>query len=155
MLGFAQEPIRVSTRLIETHVVVRDKHGSVGNLALESFKLLEDGKPQRIAIFRVSKEPAAETERPVLPAGVFSNRYVAGARQMRYRVLLIDTLNTETADQLYARKAILKMLDGMEIHDPIAIYAMGDSFRVLQDFTTDAALLKTAMEGFKPEHPAS
>ncbi len=151
LLALAQEPIRVSTRLIETHVVVRDKHGAVGDLTVEQFKLFDDGKPQRIAIFRVSQLPGTEAARPALPPGIFTNRYTPGTRQKRYRVLLIDTLNTETADQLYIRKEILKMLDGMEVHDPLAIYTMGDTFHVLQDFTTDAALLKKAMEGFKPE----
>jgi VWFA-related protein len=153
LVAMAQEPIRVSTRLIETHVVVRDRHGAVGDLTAESFKLFEDGKPQKIAVFHVSNA-SAEPQAPKaeLPPGVVSNRAAGVLRQTGYRVLLMDMLNTEISDQNYARKQALKMFGEMDVHQPVAIYALSDSLRVLQDFTTDASLLRRAMEAFKPAH---
>ena len=44
----AQEPIRVSTRLIEVNVVAHDSHGAVSGLKESDFKLFDNGKPQRI-----------------------------------------------------------------------------------------------------------
>jgi VWFA-related protein len=147
-LAVAQEPMRVSTRLIETNVVVRDARGPVVDLTAGTFKIFEDGKEQRIAVFRVSKAPAEAVK--VAPAGVYSNRIGGAAREVRYKVLLIDTLNTRLSDQAYVRSRMIEMLDRMEIHDPMAIYTMGGQFRVLQDFTTDAHKLKAAMEAFRP-----
>jgi VWFA-related protein len=148
-LALSQEPIRVSTRLIETDVVVRDSHGPVANLTQDSFKLLEDRKPQRIAVFRVSKA-STETPKP-LPPGVFSNR-AASSRQPRYKAIVIDALNTSFPHQVYVRTQIMKMLDQMEIRDPLALYVMGEKFRVLQDFTTDKAKLKAGIQAFRPEN---
>jgi VWFA-related protein len=123
----AQEPIRVSTRLIETNLIVRDSHGPVVDLGADSFKVFEDGKEQRIAVIRISKAEAVKAA----PPGIYTNR-IGGA--VRYRVLLIDTVNTDFADQALVRTRMIKMFSGMEIHDPMAIYTI----RVLQDFTTDA-----------------
>lgn len=153
MIAMAQEPIRVSTRLIETRVVVRDKNGAVGDLTADSFRVFEDGKPQKIAIFRVSNT-ATEPNAPKLelPPGVVSNRAAGVTRQLGYRVLLMDQLNTEVADQDFARKQALKMFGETEIREPVAIYALNDSLKVLQDFTTDTIRLKKAMEAFTPAH---
>lgn len=147
-LALAQEPIRVSTRLIETNVVVRDSHGPVRNLSADSFKILEDGKEQRIAVFRVSKF-TAEAPKP-LGLGIYSNRG-SGTQGVRYRALLIDTLNTAIQDQTSVRSRLIRMFDTVKINDPLAIYVMGAQFRVLQDFTTDIVKLKSAIEAFRPE----
>jgi|HubBroStandDraft_4_1064222.scaffolds.fasta_scaffold542567_1 hypothetical protein len=76
VIASAQESIRVTTRLIETSVIVRDAHGRVRDLTLDFFKLFDGGKEQKIAVFRVSKSGTAEpaSSAPPLPAGVFSNR---------------------------------------------------------------------------------
>lgn len=149
--ALAQEPVRVSTRLIETDLVVRDSHGPVGDLTVDAFKILEDGKERAIAVFQVSSPVgAADLKTAALPPGVFSNRSGGGVRRGHSRVLLIDTLNTQFEDQMFARDQLLKMLDGIPLHDPIAIYVLGEDFRVLQDFTTDLAKLKAAMQAFQP-----
>ena len=46
------------------------------------------------------------------------------------------------------------MFQTMEIRDPIAIYVLGQKFRVLQDFTLDAKLLLKAVDAFRPEQSA-
>src|ERR1700761_3430492 len=132
MIVLAQDPIRVTTRLIETNVVVRDSNGPVGDLTQQSFTLFEDGKPRRVALFRISKNPAAAI--PSLPPHVFANRGTGPPRQPHCKALLIDTLNTRTEDQNYARTQIIKMLNETAIQDPVAIYVMDEKFRVLQDF---------------------
>jgi VWFA-related protein len=148
----AQEPIRVTTRLVQTEVIVRDQHGPVGDLTTRSFKIFEDGKEQMISVFRASKTAGPASATAVsLPPGVFTNR-LPGARVERSTVLLIDTLNTELADQTYVRRQLLEMLAKIEIRDPIAIHILGEKFRVLHDFSTDRESLRKAVEGFKPEH---
>ncbi|MBS1814366.1 MAG: VWA domain-containing protein [Acidobacteria bacterium] len=49
--------IRVETRLVNVPVNVEDEHGvAVAGLATDSFTLLEDGKPQKIAVFERQSE---------------------------------------------------------------------------------------------------
>ena len=132
-LACAQEPIQITTRLVEIPVIVRDSHGPVVDLTEDSFKLLEDGKPRRIAVFR----------------GSF-NQKVKSDQQPRNKVLFIDALNTVFSDQVLVRTQILKMLDQTEIRNPVSIYVAGETVRMIQDFTTDVTKLKSAMEAFRP-----
>ncbi len=149
----AQEPIRVTTRLIETNVIVRDSHGPVADLTQDAFKIFDDGKEQRIAVFRLTKPApiSARAATSALPPGVVANRVGTAARPLNYTALVIDTLNTEIPDQIYVRTQLLSMLGSMTIRDPIAIYVLGQKFRVLQDFTLDAKLLLKAVDAFRPE----
>jgi VWFA-related protein len=157
VVASAQEPIqqtiKVTTRLIETSVIVRDAHGPVTDLTVDSFKLFDSGKEQKIRVFRVLKpEPTPAVIAPPLPPGVFSNRYAkAPARPLRRTLLLIDTLNTSFPDQASAQKQVLSILKTIDIHDPIGIFVYGERSRVLQDFTSDRELLMRAAEGFRPE----
>lgn len=148
----AQQPLSVTTRLIETKVIVRDKNGPVADLNQDDFKIFDNGKPQKIAVFHLSK---AETQRassgPALPANVFSNRAGQTSRSPRHTVLLIDTMNTDTADRAYVKTQVRTLLDSLEIKDPIAIDVLGQKFRLLQDFTLDRAALIKAIDGFQPE----
>jgi VWFA-related protein len=153
-VAVAQEPIKVTTRLVETTVIVRDAHGPIADLTADSFKLFDSGKQQKIAVFRVSKpEPAAPpTSIPPLLPGVFSNRHAkALARPLRHTMLLIDTLNTPPPDQVFAQRQLLSLLKTIDIRDPAAIFVLGEKSHFLQDFTTDRELLTKAAEAFRPE----
>jgi VWFA-related protein len=148
-----QQPIKVTTRLIETSVIVRDAHGPVTDLTVDSFKLFDSGKEQKIRVFRVLKpEATPAVTGPLLPPGVFSNRYAkAPARPPRRTLLLIDTLNTSFPDQASAQKQVLSILKTIDIHDPIGVFVYGERSRVLQDFTSNRELLTRAAEAFRPE----
>jgi VWFA-related protein len=67
--------IRVTTRMVEVHVLVQDKHGRpVAGLTKADFVLKDRGKPEKITAFAVeSNRPSAEPPAS-LPPGVFSNR---------------------------------------------------------------------------------
>jgi len=44
--------LRATTRLVQLNVIVEDRHGkAVGGLRTEDFQLLDNGKPQKIALF--------------------------------------------------------------------------------------------------------
>jgi VWFA-related protein len=147
-IAFAQEPIRVELRLVEANVIARDRSGPVGDLKEGDFKLVDNGKEQKIAIFRVAKATAPNARPPV--PGVYSNRGKT-APGASATVLLIDTLNTQPPDQLYAQKQIIEMLGSFRVKDPMALYVLGEKLTVLQDFTTDRNALLKAIQAWKPE----
>jgi hypothetical protein len=65
--------IRVSTRLVQIGIIVRDKNGPVVDLTKDDFAVLDRGRPQKISIFaRESVEAASPTTQP-LPANTFSD----------------------------------------------------------------------------------
>ena len=65
-------------------------------------------------------------------------------------MLLLDTLNGDFAEQAYVKDQLLKYLARAQFTRPIAIFALEDRLVLLHDFTTDAAVLKSAVEKFKP-----
>ena len=146
--------IRVTTRLVQVNVVVRDSHGPVTGLTKKDFKIFDKGKEQQIALFNVSTT-SAKPEKPAtpIPPGVFTNRPTPQSdAPVNATVLLIDALNTEMPDQQVAREQILKFLATLDLNRRVAIYLLsGHSLRVLQDFTDDPALLKKAIAGFHGE----
>ena len=97
------------TRLVEVEVVVRGKQGPITGLKKEDFTVLDQGKPQRIDVFRAG--PAdAETHAMPLPRGAVSNRVDnLGEALPSGTVLLFDQLNTRLDFKAYERKAVLQL----------------------------------------------
>src|SRR6185312_2071467 len=52
-------------------------------------------------------------------------------------------------NQLSMREAMIKFLETLPANEPIAVYLLGDRLRLLQDFTTDSAVLKDVVRSFK------
>jgi VWFA-related protein len=151
--------VRVWTHLVLVDVLVKDKNGQhLTGLNLQDFTLLEDGKPQKIATFAI-EQPAevAKTlqgQLPVLPPNVATNRPAYLLRPGTPTILLLDALNTRVQDQARARLELLRYLDTqLEPGRQLAVYTLGRSLQVLQDFTDDPRLLKAAIESFTPEKP--
>jgi len=149
--------IRVSTRLVQVNVVVRDSRGPISGLTKKDFKIFDKGKEQNIALFNVSTfSPKPPDSIVKTPPGVFTNRLRARDESpSNATVLLIDALNTEAPDQQFAREQISKFLDSLDLKRRVAIYILGGrNLRVLQDFTDDPALLKKAVAAFRGESSA-
>jgi VWFA-related protein len=155
-LLFAQEPFRVNTRLVEVNVIVRDSNGPVAGLTTDSFKLFDNGKEQRIAVFKVSRLSQPGEVPAEAPVRTYSNRDSSHDDQARSAtVLLIDTLNTEFEDQNMIKRNIQKLLNSFDpkkkLDQPIAIYLLGEDVRALQDFTRDVPPLRKAIGTFNPQ----
>src|SRR5712692_1517915 len=148
--------IRVSVRLVIADAVVTDKDGKVvTGLGAQDFTLLEDGKPQKVTT--VSFEQAAELARALrsrrgnLPPNVTTSRPEYRMPPGAPVVVLLDALNTPIRDQGRVRMEMLKYLDTqLQPGQPIAVYTLTRSLRLLQDFTDDPALVKAAVQSFNP-----
>lgn len=144
--------LRVTTRLVMVDVVVRDKAGQpVTDLKASDFTVSEKGKPQKIAVFSLERPAPAAATPPALPPNVFTNRPGYRMPQGPLVVLLLDGMNTQIANQNYARQQLLKYLRTQhQANQRMAVFALGNSLRVLQDFTSDPRLLRAALEGYGP-----
>ena len=132
------------TTLVEVPVVVTDKSGGhIHNLTKADFKVMEDGKEQRIASF---SEITPATDRLIVhpnPPGTVSNLRLEGQQPHSVTVIVLDTVNTPFLDQAYARGQLIKYLgdhlDSTQVLGLMVINSKG--LKVLSDLTTDPASL--------------
>ncbi|HEY2845464.1 MAG TPA: VWA domain-containing protein [Bryobacteraceae bacterium] len=147
--------VRVNTRLVEVDVLVHNKGAAVADLKQQDFTVLDNGKPQKIASFNVVSSRTSAGKSTPLPAGVVSNRLaVPGDETPGITVVLYDMLNTADDDQAYGRKQLLKYLDTIERGDHFALYSLGKTIRVIQDFTDDPDRIRKAARRSGPEASA-
>jgi len=159
--------IRISTRLVEVGVIVRDKNGPVADLTKDDFMVLDRGKPQTISIF--SADAAAFAQQPPqqpLPQNTFTDLPQYGATAPRsITVVLLDNLNTlygSTPESKYeatpywmedlalrnAKSHLIEVIKQLQPEDRVAIYGLGHSLHVLCDFTSDRDQLLAILQSY-------
>ncbi len=153
--------LRATTRMVQVDVVVKDRsQRPLSDLREEEFELREDGKPQRIAFFSFSS-PLIATDKtansaPVLPDDTYTNRPEYNTHQGPLMILLLDELNGSSQEQSFARQQMLHFLrDQLPLNQKMTVLALTDRLLVLQDFTTNPALLRAAIEKFAPRKPSA
>ena len=147
--------LKFTTRLVVVDVIAVDIHGKpVTDLQAKDFSLDEDGKEQQVKLFSFQSSAlpgtaGASAQTPAKPQQLAPNVFSNTPRFNPTRplnVLLLDALNTRTAHQSSAKEQMLKFIDKLPPDQPVAVYAMGTKLHLLQDFTTDPALLKKAVK---------
>jgi VWFA-related protein len=155
--GSPQTPqVRVSTRLVEIGVIVRDKNGPVANLTKNDFTVLDRGKPQKISVFSANAAVSAQQPPPQpLPPNTFSDvpRY-STVTPRSVTIVLLDNLNTlygSSPESQYestpywiedlalqnARAHLIEFIHQLQPQDRVAIYSLRDRLNVLCDFTSN------------------
>jgi len=126
--------LKSESRLVRVDVVVTDKKGNyVSDLTAKDFQVFEDNKPQSVTNFSFGTDPSA-------PAGA----------QKHYLVLFFDNSTMDGADQIRARAAAAKFIDGNAGPDRVmAVVDFGGTLRIVQNFTSDVDHLKKAVAGVK------
>ncbi len=144
--------IRANTRLVVVDVVVRDKKGQpVPGLKPEDFTVEENGKKQKVSVFvppGIANGPKTEPA----PPGILSNHPEHVGPAGVPTILLLDAVNSPFKDQAYGRLQMLKYVveQGQGGH-PMAVLALTDRLHVLQQFTSDPAVLMTAIKNLRPQ----
>jgi VWFA-related protein len=150
----AATSVKVNTRLITVDVVANDSHGKpVRDLQQSDFQVFEEHSGEqkivRFAFVNGSLSGPAQPQHaaagaPVAPT-VFSN---IGLPQMRVppTVILLDALNTEIKNQSEVHRHMLLLLETLPPNTPVAVFTLGHTLHVLQNFTTDSSLLKAAVD---------
>ena len=131
----SSEVIKTESQLVLVDVIVTDKKDHhLGDLTAKDFRVYEDDKEQPIASFsHIATTPEASS-----PSG------------RRYIVLFFDDSSMNTADQAYARKAAAEFVAKSTSKErEMAVVDFAGTTRIAQDFTSDPAALKSAVEGVK------
>ncbi len=133
-------------------VVVRKDNKSVKGLSASDFLVYEDGKPQKIDFFQEhtthALPPNAVSPLPKMPPGVYTN-VPAAPLDEAVDVLLLDSLNTEPADQINVHQQILKFLGSVRPGTRVAIFALGTRLHFVQGFTSDMSAILEALQDKK------
>lgn len=121
---FAQdeEIIKVESSLVVLNATITDSAGnSVNALKQDEFKLLQDGKEQKIAFFEAQKTPFAA-------------------------VILIDTSGSMESRVSLARSAAMNFLDGLRTEDVASIYSFDTKVSLIQEFSNSRDIAYNAYD---------
>lgn len=148
--------LKATTRLVVLNVVAVDRKGQpVADLEAQDFTVLEDGKGQKISSFSFQHPgafPASPARVPLAP-GVVSNAPPCAGCPLN--VILLDVLNGDLTAFAHAKDAVVKLLNGGQLSQPIAMFVMQEKLTLLHDFTTDTQVLRAAVEKFTPPAQAN
>ncbi|HKW16546.1 MAG TPA: VWA domain-containing protein [Terriglobales bacterium] len=144
-----------STRMVTLEVVARDHHGQpVQGLTADDFRVIEqiskhEEHTQKIAAFRavsVAEIAARDKGRVQLPPGVYTNLVTMDKHPVPPTILLIDGLNTDRVSQAQVHRQMIRMLASIPSDMPVSVFLLGRNLKLIQKFTTDPELLKTALQ---------
>jgi VWFA-related protein len=141
--------VQSETHLVTIDVVATDSHGAViRSLKADEFEI-NDGGRQQIAKFsfidKSSTAPGASSAPPSQP-GVYTNEAAIDSLTIPPTVILLDSLNTDANDMLSTRRDMLELLKSLPANTPVAVFLLGQSLEVVQNFSSDPARLRAAVD---------
>jgi VWFA-related protein len=158
--GFSQVPQKeqkvavVSTAEVQLDVVVKDKKGHpIKDLKAGDFEVYEDGVKQQVSSFRLVAREGGVTGKKEETAAVTPARNVAigntnvggTGSEISAVAMVFDRLSPDARKR--ARDAALGYVgDNIKQGDFVSVYNINLSLSMLQGYTTDAALVRKAIE---------
>ena len=116
------DTLKIDTNLVTVPVIASAQTGKyIADLRKEEFKLSEDGVPQEIAFLATVNAPF-------------------------YVVLMLDTSNSTQDSLAQIRRAAIAFLSQLSSRDRVKIISFDDEVRDWNDFTSDKAILRGAIE---------
>jgi VWFA-related protein len=116
--------IRSTTTLVQVNVVARDAQGRpVEDLGRADFEILDNGKPQSIAVF--TSERFAQGEAAPAPAGAFTNQLPQrpSSRGGTF-VILLDYLNSGFRNASRGRMSAIEVVNRLSPGETIALHTL-------------------------------
>ncbi len=146
--------LKVTTRLVTLDLIATDSRGNpVRDLKPEDLQIFEERKAQqKIEHFeyfeklKVAGTPDNSAAAIRKRANLLSNQLPLDQLRIPPTVLLVDSLNTQTANQQQGRAHMLQLLRTLPPDTPIAVFLLGSSLKILQGFTSDGTLLRAALD---------
>lgn len=136
------------TVLIQVPAVVTDKAGNhVHNLTKNDFKVLENGKQQKITTFEEVNAATRPVQSQATP-GVFSNQTLNSQQPLAINLIALDLINTPFLDQEYGRQQLIKYLaNNLDSGHVLGLIVMGGKgIQVLGGLNSDPATLIAALK---------
>src|SRR6266849_2541911 len=142
--------ISTRTDLVLVPVVVTDKSGKhLSKLNKDDFRLEEDGKTQGISRFEEITASATPMRHAAAPLpNAFTNEVLGDPSSRVLVIIALDFLNTTFADEVFARRALLKYL-AESVHENTLVSFVnidGTGMHLIHDFTTDPSVLMAALK---------
>lgn len=149
--------IPITVRRVVLDVVVRDvHHHAVNGLKARDFTVADNRQRQKVLSFREYNFEAPEAFHPVampeLPPDTFSN-VPAGPDRGPLYVIVWDAVDTQGADQEFARQVLQKFLKSKPAGTRFELYMMGEDLQLLQGFTTNPNQLLAAFDVHRKNGP--
>ena len=137
---------------MQVSVLAQDKHGQpITDLRREDFRVFDEGQEQKLEFFSSTAGLASQAAPSQLPPGTWTNTH-ATAVPDNLLLILLDGLNTPIRDVPYAKKNLTAFLSQLRPEDHVALYSLGDSLKLVQDFTRNSASLLRGLsriEGYR------
>jgi VWFA-related protein len=118
--------IRSTTTLVQVNVVARDAQGRpVDNLGKQDFEILDNGRPQSIAV--ITSEKIAPDSAPPAPAppGTFTNQLPKSPSfRGGYSVILLDYLNSGFRNAASGRMSAIEVVNRLNPGEAVALYTL-------------------------------
>ncbi len=146
---------KVETVVVLVPAVVTDKKGvPVHHLTQADFRILENGRPQKIASCEEIIALPQRLARTTTP-NEFSNLLVGAQEPQALTVIALDTINTPYLDQRYGREQLLKYLaQHLQPTQPVALVLITSrGLEVVQDFTDEPGRLVSVLKKVTGERP--
>jgi VWFA-related protein len=136
----------VTTEILELDVVVTGKDGKpLRDLNAEDFEVVEDGQVQPITHFARGFGPVVKSAaRPPSGPAPFPDE---ATPRGRYLVLAVDDYHIQPSELSTVRASLNKFVDSqLAPDDQVAVVATSGSLGALQQFTTERAVLRRAID---------
>jgi VWFA-related protein len=138
--------LQVNSRVVLTDVTVTDKQGNpITGLTENDFRLLDNGKPQKLASFEEHRQQAPQLTEASATPGRFSNDYLRHP-PAQVNALLFDTTTIGIVDQMYLFQQMKQFVNNLPAGEPVAVFTRAGSATIeLASFTDDRATLLAAI----------
>ncbi len=139
--------LQVNSRVVLTDVTVTDKQGNlITGLTENDFRLLDNGRPQKLASFEEHRQQAAQLIEASPSPGRFSNDYLRHPPS-QVNVLLFDTTTIGIVDQMNLFQQMKQLVKNMPAGEPVAVFTRAGPVTIeLASFTDDHATLLAAIQ---------
>lgn len=152
----ADAEVKISTNLIQLDVTVVDSRGRVvRDVRADEIEIYENGKKQAITNFSLISSGKVTSEAAVKENKPSPDRFSVPVPQKtpspeqvrRTIVLVVDDFTLSFESVYYVRRALRRFVDDqMQEGDLVAIIRTGAGIGALQQFTSDKAVLHSAIE---------
>jgi VWFA-related protein len=144
-----------SARIVLTDVTVKDRAGHIiHGLPASAFRIFDNNQPQTISTFEEhNNAPTAIAALPVSATNTYSNEFLRHLPPV-LNIVVLDTTSLSLTQQMYLAYEFNNFLKTLPADLPLALYArVGETAVLVQDFTSDHALLLAASAKVMPHLP--